>query len=45
MQEHRTRAVVMALLAVALAALALAGGASAKLVGNYTKFAVPLQKR
>jgi hypothetical protein len=39
MQEHRTRAVVMALLAVAVAALGLAGGASAKLVGNYTKFA------
>jgi hypothetical protein len=39
MQSNRRRAVVTALLAVALAALGLAGGASAKLVGNYTKFA------
>jgi len=39
MQKHRTRAVCTALLAVALAALGLAGSASAKLVGNYTKFA------
>lgn len=38
MQSNRTRAVMTALLAVALAALGLAGGASAKLVGNYTKF-------
>jgi hypothetical protein len=39
MQANRTRAVTTALLAVALAALALAGTAQAKLVGNYTKFA------
>ncbi|HMJ23288.1 MAG TPA: hypothetical protein VK513_15335 [Terriglobales bacterium] len=39
MHEHRTRAVLTALLAVAVAALGLAGGASAKLVGNYTRFA------
>jgi hypothetical protein len=39
MQEHRTRAVLTALLLVAVGALGLAGGASAKLVGNYTKFA------
>jgi hypothetical protein len=39
MQKHRTRVVVAALLAVALAALGLAGPAQAKLVGNYTKFA------
>ena len=39
MQEHRTRVVVAALLAVAVAALGLAGNASAKLVGNYTRFA------
>ncbi len=38
MQKHRTRVVAAALVAVALAALGLAGGASAKLVGNYTKF-------
>jgi hypothetical protein len=39
MQKHRGRAVATALLAVALAALGLAGTAQAKLVGNYTKFA------
>jgi hypothetical protein len=39
MQKHRTRVVASALLAVALAALGLAGSAQAKLVGNYTKFA------
>jgi hypothetical protein len=39
MQKHRTRVVATALLAVALAALGLAGSAQAKLVGNYTKFA------
>jgi len=39
MQKHRGRAVATALLAVALAALGLAGVAQAKLVGNYTKFA------
>ena len=39
MQKHRTRALITALLAVALAALGLAGVAQAKLVGNYTKFA------
>jgi hypothetical protein len=39
MQQHRRRAVATALLAVALAALGLAGTAQAKLVGNYTKFA------
>ena len=38
MQKHRRRAVATALLAVALAALGLAGTAQAKLVGNYTKF-------
>jgi len=38
MQSNRTRAVATALLAVALAALGLAGSAQAKLVGNYTKF-------
>ena len=38
MQKHRTRVVATALLAVALAALGLAGSAQAKLVGNYTKF-------
>jgi hypothetical protein len=38
MKQHRTRAVTTALLAVALAALGLAGSAQAKLVGNYTKF-------
>jgi hypothetical protein len=39
MQKHRRRALATALLAVALAALGLAGTAQAKLVGNYTKFA------
>jgi hypothetical protein len=39
MQKHRTRVGVAALLALALAALGLAGSAQAKLVGNYTKFA------
>jgi hypothetical protein len=39
MQKHRGRAVATALLAVALAALGLAGTAQAKLTGNYTKFA------
>jgi hypothetical protein len=39
MQKHRRRALATALLAVALAALGLAGSAQAKLVGNYTKFA------
>jgi hypothetical protein len=39
MQKHRTRVVCSALLAVALAALGLAGSAQAKLTGNYTKFA------
>jgi hypothetical protein len=39
MQKHRTRVGVVALLALALAALGLAGSAQAKLVGNYTKFA------
>jgi len=38
MQKHRTRVVCTALLAVALTSLGLAGGAQAKLVGNYTKF-------
>src|SRR4029077_10849271 len=38
MQKHRRRAVATALLAVALAALGLAGQAQAKLTGNYTKF-------
>ncbi len=38
MQKHRTRVVGTALLAVALAALSLAGVAQAKLTGNYTKF-------
>jgi hypothetical protein len=38
MQKHRRQAVATALLAVALAALGLAGTAQAKLVGNYTKF-------
>lgn len=37
-QQTRTRAVCAALIAVALAALGLAGSASAKLVGEYTKF-------
>jgi len=39
MQKHRTKVLATALLAVALAALGLAGTAQAKLVGNYTKFA------
>jgi hypothetical protein len=39
MQKHRTRVGVVALLALSLAALGLAGSAQAKLVGNYTKFA------
>jgi hypothetical protein len=39
MQNHRSKAVATALLAVALAALGFAGAAQAKLVGNYTKFA------
>jgi len=39
MHKHRGKATVTALLAVALAALGLAGTAQAKLVGNYTKFA------
>jgi hypothetical protein len=39
MQKQRRRVVATALLAVALAALGLAGSAQAKLVGNYTKFA------
>jgi hypothetical protein len=39
MQKHRTRVVATALLAVALAALGMAGVAQAKLTGNYTKFA------
>ncbi len=39
MQKQRARVVCTALFVVALAALSLAGGASAKLVGNYTKFA------
>jgi hypothetical protein len=39
MQKHRTRVVCTALLAVALAALGLAGTAQAKLTGNYTRFA------
>src|SRR4051812_26996351 len=38
MQKHRRRAVATALLAVAIAALGLAGSAQAKLTGNYTKF-------
>ena len=39
MQKHRRRVVATALLAVALAALGLAGTAQAKLTGAYTKFA------
>jgi hypothetical protein len=39
MQKHRTRVVTTALLAVALAALGLAGSAQAKLVGDFTRFA------
>jgi hypothetical protein len=38
MQKHRTRVVATALLAVALAALGMAGVAQAKLTGGYTKF-------
>jgi hypothetical protein len=38
MQKHRTRVVCSALIAVALAALGLAGGAQAKLIGEFTKF-------
>ncbi len=39
MQKHRRRALATALLAVALAALGLAGSAQAKLTGNFTRFA------
>ena len=39
MQKHRRRALGTALLAVALAALGLAGTAQAKLTGEYTRFA------
>jgi hypothetical protein len=39
MQKHRRKATGAALIVVALTALALAGGAQAKLTGNYTKFA------
>jgi hypothetical protein len=39
MQKHRTRVVATSLLAVALAALGLAGSAQAKLSGEFTKFA------
>jgi hypothetical protein len=39
MQTHRRRAVMTALVAVALTALGLAGTAQAKLVGEFTKFA------
>src|ERR1044071_5302730 len=39
MQKHRTRVVATALLAVALAALGMAGVAQAKLTGEYAKFA------
>lgn len=38
MQKNRTRVVCLALLAMALATLGLAGGASAKLVGEFTRF-------
>jgi hypothetical protein len=38
MQKHRRRALATALLAVALAALGLAGSAQAKLTGTFTKF-------
>ncbi len=38
MHKHRKRAVFSALVVVALAALGLAGGAQAKLVGEFTKF-------
>jgi len=39
MQKSRTRVVCTVLAALALASLALAGGAAAKLTGSYTKFA------
>jgi len=39
MQKSRTRVACTALVALALASLALAGSAAAKLTGNYTKFA------
>jgi hypothetical protein len=39
MQKHRRRVVGSALLVVALGALALAGSAQAKLIGEFTKFA------
>ena len=39
MHKHRRRAACTALLALALAALGLAGTAQAKLTGNYTRFA------
>ncbi len=39
MQKHRRRALATALLAVALAALGLAGSAQAKLTGEFTRFA------
>lgn len=39
MQKHRRRAVAAALIAAALAALGLAGGAQAKLTGEFIKFA------
>src|SRR3954447_13698463 len=39
MQKYRARVLTTALLAVALAALGLAGTAQAKLVGEFTKFA------
>jgi hypothetical protein len=39
MQRHKTRAGAISLALIALAALAFAGSAQAKLVGNYTKFA------
>jgi hypothetical protein len=39
MKQNKARVVGTALVAVALAALGLAGSAQAKLVGNYTKFA------
>lgn len=38
MKKNRTRVVCLALVAVALAALGLAGSASAKLTGEFTKF-------
>jgi len=39
MQKHRTRVACAALLVLALASLGIAGGAQAKLTGEYTKFA------